>query len=239
MFDVITISEPIKKAKLFKKRKCKIEALQTAVRGGAPFRLIKVTPGYKGVDWQAVARCAGCGSQSVISNISLPPASSLKAFSADTLPLLIMLNTAAKSLSKDEAAKKRRLLITDKYAVLPDYIDKIVLGAARIKIVTDFPDKYYSAAVRVMERFGASITVCNQVEKSEKFDASIGLETIVATPLPFTFDKVSSEELIQIIPEEYLRLCPEGIDKFTFICALFECSGVREIGELWLDDIEF
>lgn len=237
MFDVITIANTAKKQKFFKKRKCKIEALQTAVRGGAPFRLISITPGTKGIDWAQVARSAGCASQCVLlsNKTQLPENTPLKLFAADTLPLLIMLNTASNMLSTDEAAKTRRLLIVDKAAVLPDYIDRIILNAAKIKIITDYPEKYYTASQRVMERFGAAITVCSQTEENEEFDAAISLEAAENAALSFDFDRAAKEDLVSLIPDEYLRLCPEDIDKFDFACALFECSGVRAIGELWLD----
>ena len=38
------------------------------------------------------------------------------------------------------------------------------------------------------------------------------------------------------VPEEYRRLCPEGIDPFLFLCALYECGGVRAVGDLTLPE---
>ncbi len=234
MFSVILVQEEGKRKRLFKKRKSKIEAVQTAVRGGAPFRIIKMSPARAGFDWQKAASL--CGEQSVILQKGLEPPAGIKLnlFKSDTLPLLIALNTAVERLSRDEKAKTRKLLICDKDAVMPDYIERAVFSAAKIKVLTECPEKYYSASMRLLEHYGAAITVCDSVHGNEKFDACVAPSEKKNCKENFTAEQIEADGSRLAIPDEFLRLCPKGVDPFEFCCALFECSGVRTIGELHL-----
>ncbi len=235
MFAVICIESD--KSKI-RKRKTKIEAIQTPVRGGAPFRIVTITKGRGEIDSQRLAGAASCGSRNLLvpDGFILPDSPHLKLFEADTLPLLITLNTAAKKLKEMPGATKRSLLIEDKNAVLPDYIDRVVTCAAKIKIVTDKPQAYYTAGLRLMERFGASPIVCGERVETEKFDAAVSDEPIKKIKLNFSVSAIKADGTPEI-PEQYARLCPKEIDRFDFLCALFECSGVRAIGELTFDDL--
>ncbi|MBR4050134.1 MAG: hypothetical protein IKK09_06525 [Clostridia bacterium] len=235
MFAVICFENEKRK---IRKRKTKIEAIQTPVRGGAPFRIVTISKGGKDIDWHRVAEAASCGSRNLLipDGFILPDNPYLSLFKADTLPLLIMLNTAAKKLKAIPGATKRSLLIEDKNAVLPDYIDRVATCASKIKIVTDKPQSYYTAGLRLMERFGASPIVCGEKGENEKFDAAVSDEPVKNANLNFSVSSIKAEGTPEI-PEQYARLCPQGIDCFDFLCALFECSGVRAIGEYTLDDL--
>jgi len=234
MFAVICVE---KEKRRLRKQRCRVEAVQTAVRGGAPFRIITVTQGAKGLDWHRIATAASCGSRNLLlpKGLSLPDNHYLNLFKADTLPLLIMLNTAAQKLERDDAAK-RSLLIEDTNGVLPDYIDRVAPCASKIKIITDNPQAYFGAGIRLMERFGASPIICNSINKNEKFDAAVSKEPSENATLNFSVSSITADGTPEI-PEPYLRLCPEEIDRFEFLCALFECSGVRAIGEITLNDL--
>lgn len=235
MFAVICIESEKRK---IRKRKTKIEAVQTPVRGGAPFRIVTISKGRNGIDSHRIAEAASCGSRNLLvpDGFILPECPHLKLFEADTLPLLITLNTAAKKLKNTAGATKRSLLIEDKNAVLPDYIDRVAACAARIKIVTDKPQAYYTAGLRLMERFGASPIVCGERSEAEKFDAVISDTPNKNARFNFSVSSIKAEGTPEI-PVQYSRICPEEIDRFDFLCALFECSGVRAIGELTLDDL--
>ena len=235
MFAVICFENEKRKAR---KHKTRIEAIQTPVRGGAPFRIVTITKGKDGIDLHRLAEAASCGNRNLLvpDGFILPDSPYLKLFEADTLPLLIMLNTAVKKLKDMPGATKRSLLIEDKNAVLPDYIDRIADCAAKIKIVTDKPQEYYSAGLRLMERFGASPIVCGERSETEKFDAAVSYEPIKNAKMNFSVSVIKTDGTPEI-PVQYARLCPVGTDRFDFLCALFECSGVKAIGELTLDDL--
>ncbi len=235
MFAVICFEKEKKK---FRRRKTKIEAVQTPVRGGAPFRIVTINQGGKDIDWHRVAELASCGSRNLLipDGFILPDSPYLNLFKADTLPLLIMLNTAAKKLKNMPGATKRSLLIEDKQAALPDYIDTIAPCASKIKIVTDKPQAYYNAGLRLMEHFGASPIVCGERGENDRFDAAISEEPLKNAALNFSVSSIKADGTPEI-PEQYARLCPQEIDHFDFLCALFECSGIRGIGEFTLDDL--
>lgn len=235
MFAVICFENEKRK---LRKHKTRIEAIQTPVRGGAPFRIITITKGRNDIDLHRIAEAASCGSRNLLvpDGFILPDSPYLSLFKADTLPLLIMLNTAAKKLKAIPGATRRSLLIEDKNAVLPDYIDRVATCASKIKIVTDKPQAYYNAGLRLMERFGASPIVCGEKGESEKFDAAVADEPEKNAKLNFSVSSIKADGTSEI-PEQYTRLCPVGIDRFDFLCALFECSGVRAIGEYTLDDL--
>ncbi len=237
MFGIITVEKEQKKSRLLRRKKCRIEVNNTAVIGGAPFRHIRVFPGRKGIDWKGVERAAGCAAESIITQVDtvLPKGTYLKRFEADTLPLLLMLNTAAGRLDRGENAKKRTLLIIDENAVLPQYIERIVLCAYKIRIVTSKPEKYYSACAHLLENYGASPIVCSSTKGNESFDVCIAENEYEYAKINFTADKTGAQGYMCKIPDEYLRLCPDGVDAFLFLCALFECGGVSVIGNLSLE----
>ena len=126
MFSVLITVEP--KKKFFRKKKCSVEALLSPVKSAAPFKVINVQCGKRGIDWHTVAAAAGCSARSMLvpEGISVPPYSNVRLFEPEVLPLLIMLNTAAVHLKRGEAAKNK-LLIIDRGAVLPDYIEHVVM----------------------------------------------------------------------------------------------------------------
>lgn len=235
MFAVICFENEKRK---LRRHKTIIEAIQTPVRGGAPFRIVTISKGRKDIDWHRVAELASCGSRNLLvpDVLFLPDSPYLKLFEADTLPLLITLNTAVKRMKDMPGATKRSLLIEDKNAVLPDYIDRVADCAAKIKILTDKPQAYYTAGLRLMERFGASPIICGEMSENEKFDVAISDEPVKTAKINFSVSAIKADGSPEI-PEQYARLCPKGIDGFDFLCALFECSGVRAIGELTLDDL--
>ncbi len=233
MFAVVLQEENKNKRGIFKKRKCKIEATQVAVKGGAPFRLIKAVTGTDGVNWREIALQAGCCSQSVVLShgLNIPETAQLKPFVPKTLPLLCLMNTAVAQMGTGDEAKTRQLLIVDKSAVLPDYIDRVALVAAKIKIITDYPEKYYEAARRLMERFGAAITVAAGRTDDEEYCAAVSMKKIPGCVNCFCLENVDFENRVKI-PPEYLRICPPGVELFLFACALFECCGVRALGDM-------
>lgn len=233
MFSVLCINE---RQKGLRKRQEKIEAIQTPVKGGAPFRIINVTPGKKGINWYRIACQAGCASRNMIfpDGFEFQGNDYISRYVPDTLPLLILLNTAAAKLGKDTAAK-RKILVVDKKGVLANYTDRIILCASKIKIVTDNPERYYKPSLDLMEHYGASPIICQSFNDREIFDAAVSLTPTHNAEINFSVDLFS-----QHLPEraqKYANLCPDSIDFFTFLCALFECSAVKEIGTFTLDSL--
>ncbi len=234
MFCTVTVLPQERKGLLIRRR-CSVEAVQTAVKGGAPFWRLTVLPGRKGVDWAAVEQAAGrSGRFTLLSDGAAWPASCrLRRFVPEVLPLKIMLNTAAKEL-RDGREQGRTLLIRDEAAVLSPYLDNVVLCASHIRVQTERPELYYEAAARVMERFGAAVAVGPTGAVAEEFDAAVTNEPVANARVNFAAQSLLTGQTPFAVPEEYRRLCPEQIDPFLLLCALYECGGVRAAGDLTL-----
>ena len=218
--------------KLFHRR-CSVETVQTAVKGGAPFLRLTVTPGKKGIDWHMVEQAAGRSGRFALlpDSVEWPESCRMRLFEPEILPLKIMLNTAAKTLA-DGWERGRSLLVCDENAVLAPYLDRIVPCASRLRVQTERPERYYETAARVMERFGAAIAIGPTGAAAGNVDAAVSQKPMANAKMNFAAEELLTGQTLFTVPEEYLRLCPAQIDPFLFLCALYECGGVRAIGEL-------
>ncbi len=234
MFSVLNVVQP--KKSLFGRRKCTVEMLLSPVRGGAPYKVINVTAGKKGIDWKKVAQAAGASGRFMLvpDGVQIPLTVGIEKFVPCVLPALILLNTIASSASAS-GKLNRSILIADREGLLAAYVECVVPCASKITVVTDEPEKYFDASIKIMDEYGASIRVCGGVSENEKFDIAVSDEEIDGVTL-----RLAPCEVCQMIDDnvlhDYLHLCVDGIDPFLFVCALFECSGLKEPGELTLNN---
>ncbi len=234
MFSVLNVTQP--KKSLFGKRKCTVEMLLSPVKGAAPYKVINVTPGKKGIDWRMVAQAAGASGKSMLvpDGVEIPHGVGIERFVPRILPSVILLNTVA---AEGYEKLNRSILIVDRCGVLSDYVKRIVPSASKITVVTDEPELYVEASVKIMEEYGASIRVCNQTSDDERFDIAVSDEAVNGATLCLSTSDVSKNSCINEIMQNYAHLCDENIDLFLFVCALFECSGLKDPGELTLGNI--
>ena len=190
----------------------------------------------KGIDWKTVAAAAGCSVRSMLvpDGVVVPESSGIKLFQPQVLPLLIMLNTAAIRLDKGDITKNK-LIIFDRNGMLPDYLDRVVMSAARITVVTDCPEKYYPCLADLMESHGVGVRVCSAPDPKMTYDVAVTWNESANALLCLDAADLPMHNLI--LPEEYVRMCPQGIDNFLFVCALFECCGFAKAGDLTLRDV--
>lgn len=232
MFSVLNVVQP--KKSIFGKRKCSVEMVLSPVRGAAPYKIINVTPGKKGIDWRMVAQAAGASGKSMLvpESLEIPHGVGLEKFEPRVLPGVILLNTIAAMVSKEPVES---ILIVDRSGYLADYVKRIVAGISKITVVTDTPEKYIGVSVEIMEEYGASIRVCNETADDERFDIALSDEVVSGASLCFSPSKVSENDGIDMVIKDYRHLCDENINPFMFVCALFECSGLKEPGKLTLN----
>jgi len=232
MFSVLCISES-KRRRL--PRKCAVEALLSPVKGAAPYKVINVTPGKKGIDWKTVCLAAGCSSSSMLlpESVDVPLYVPVMRFEPQVLPLLAALNTAIAQSGK-EGANKRSMLVCDDKAVLADYLSRAVPYASKITVVTSSPELYLRCAAEIMDEYGAVIKISSQADLSVKYDIAVSDSGRINAVLCITADDIKSNADKLLLPDEYVRMCPPQIDLFDFICALFECSGVIKLTDVKL-----
>ena len=234
MFSVLNIVQPNKS--LFGKRKCTVEMLLSPVRGAAPYKIINVTPGKKGIDWRLVAQAAGASGKYMLvpDGVEIPHGAGLERFVPKVLPGVILLNTVA---AKATEKLNRSILIVDRCGRLADYVERVVPSASKITVVTDEPEMYIKSSVRIMEDYGASIRVCGETGDEEKFDVAISDEKVSGATLCLSPADVAKNISNNKILQDYAHCCNKNIDLFLFVSALFECSGLKQPGELTLSDI--
>lgn len=232
MFSVLCINE-VRRRRL--SRKCAVEALLSPVKGAAPYKVINVTPGKKGIDWRMVCLAAGCSSQSMLlpESVELPLSVNVARFEPQVMPLLIALNTAV-SLCDEKDKHKRSMVVSDSKAVLADYLPRAVPYASKITVVTDCPEMYLECAAQIMEDFGAVIRICSQADPVVAYDIAVSDKEKINADICVTADDVKRSSDKINFPDEYVRMCPPQIDIFSFICALFECSGVKKLTDVKL-----
>ena len=228
MFSVLCINQVACRRKKFA-----VEAILSPVRAAAPYLLINVTPGKKGIDWRMVAEAAGGSRRCMLipEAVTLPLNAGIETFEPKVMPLLTALNSAANFC---KSTVKHNVLVVDRKAVLAEYIDRIVPHVRAITVVTDLPESYYESAVRIMESFGASIKICSDVKDGNKFDIAVASEEVSGAEVVFTAESFLRGDCRADISADCIKLCPDGIDPFLFACALFECCGLKSLSELTL-----
>ena len=232
MFSVLCInSQPRRKFS----RKCAVEALLSPVKAAAPYKVINVTPGKKGIDWKTVCLAAGCSSRSMLlpEAVEVPLSVPIARFEPQVLPLLTALNTAVLLCDKNDR-HKLSLAVCDSKAVLAGYLPGAVPYASRITVVTDCPEMYLECAAQIMEDFGAVIKICSQIDSSTVYDIAVSDKERINAGICVTADDVKKNADKINFPDEYVRMCPPQIDVFDFVCALFECSGVKNLTDVKL-----
>lgn len=234
MFSVLNIVQPARS--FFGRRKCTVESVLSPVRGAAPYKVINVTAGKRGIDWRKVAQAAGASAKSMLvpKDVLIPLSAGIESFVPQVLPSVILLNTVA---AAECDKRSRSVLIVDRRGLLADYVIRVVPSASKITVVTDEPEKYVVTVRSIMEQYGASIRVCSQTGENERFDVAVSDEAVGGAAVCLMPSEVGDIISREGIPYEYLHLCNEKIDPFLFVCALFECSGLKAPGELTLSKV--
>ena len=232
MFSVLCISESKRRKP---PRRCTVEALLSPVKGAAPYKIINVTPGRKGIDWKAVCVAAGCANCSMLlpESVEVPLYVPVIRFEPQVLPLLAALNTAIERSNK-ATAYKRSLLVCDSKAVLADYLMRAVPYASKITVATACPELYLKTAVEIMDEYGATIKLCSEADPSVRYDVAVSDGEKANAELCITSADIKNNADKLFWPDEYTRMCPPQIDAFDFMCALFECGGVTKLTDVKL-----
>lgn len=136
-----------------------------------------------------------------------------------------------------------RIAFYDPDAEQPSFARKLLSFVTSVTVVTDMPRFYENEAARAAEETGAVMIVSNDTDALFPCDMLIAPGRITS-PLPcvpltpvFTTERpyVSLPGTIidgyrAPLPERYRELCPEGIDEYELMSALYAFSGAAELG---------
>lgn len=225
----------------------KPDVVQTAVRNGAPFFTIYVSRRKGEIPWKDVEFYAGnCCERILLPDGIVPPKNSrVKKFTPQFLPQKVLFNTACELLSRSRQNPVGRVItLFDKNAVLAREVHRLVPFASSVRVITDSEEKYEEVSKRIMEEFGASLIVSDNVLTAEDSGFIISFEGVPDDFHPRKlcavlcgkeqpsrgFIAVTGREMN--LPSEYCRLVPKNIDRDNFACAIYEKCGVAVLSGL-------
>lgn len=204
---------------------------------GAPFYLLQITVGKRGVDWERVLMSVGkCASRLVVDNqVEIPENMNIGIYNSQSLYTEMMKNTFLKIIQNNTDRKTYfDISVLDKKAEYTDFIEKISLLSSSLSITTDKKEKYENVCEKITESTG----LC-PVMKKEFTDAQIKINTenntMTVNYNGNIFNIHSGCDFT--VPSMYEKLLPDGISKYDFYSALYELCGVFSLGEGFFDTI--
>lgn len=247
MFAILQITESERKFhNIF--RKPQIESERITLPNGDAFFIVKLKNYRKNIPWKKLEKCMGILKHCVLlsDDTTIPDDVNITPFTSDTLQRIVLMNSATDYILNHKAQFiSKSLAICDDKAIYTNYIEKLIYCFTNIKIITSLPEKYNLIQNKLLETYGISLIITS----AENYDSDILISHKSTVPLYysgrlFTNEKkyfmnaeVFSGSIIDL-PKEYEKLRPENISSLLFASALYEKSGVKEIGELRYIDFD-
>ncbi len=199
---------------------------------GAPFGVVSVTVGKRGVCWENVMEILGkCAQRLVVSDkIILPPNMNIGVFKSNILYDKMMKNSFVQILKNNHLEKHPLpISILDESGKNAEFTKELSNYAKTLSITTQNKEKYFHICDEITEETGMCPTV------SENFaDAFVKINTNENTMTVNGYLNISNG-LDFTVPEIYENLLPKGIDKYEFYSALYELCGVFSLGDMIFD----
>lgn len=253
MFVILRVITPEKG--FFKRRKQK-KAVDGAplctcpTARGLPFCILEVLDGKRGIDWELVAQKCGRYSTRIIAprSLPLPDHPRLKRFIPVSMNSILVFNTALKVIEKSKLAPEEICItLTDRNAVHPSEVCKILPFASTVRVVTSHPERYARACSEAFEEHGASLIIRSAYEPIAKPDIVICCDGAVAATMKnaaiFTSKRKNGGKIIFsgsgvcLTPQHAELISPET-DPVDFAGALTELCGSPEYKRAVFSQIE-
>ena len=252
MLAALCIAEPRRRWLSIKRRPPYVRSEFVSAGSG---RFVKITAyaGKNGLDWAEIRHAAGreAGRLLLPSGVTPPENSRIFPFEGKELARKLMTSTGLKLL-KTVAINPRlvQIAVYDAQAVMPDLPVPFLPYAADVKVVTRRPDRYIQQKYVAMERYGAVLTVTEDVQALKG-----SLLILAPDDLPEGHDLcLSARGLVLAVqsrgrqnedaeskglidgyfphaPRNIVETLPKGCDAEAFLAGLYELSGVKEIAE--------
>ncbi len=235
MFAVVRFTEKERSLKgFFTKLKVKSERVDLPSNGC--FFIITAEKRKDKVPLDKIIRTAGNLRHSLIfpSGLEFTGSEKIKPYESSALSEKLLFEFAVKGISESELVPSGcSVCIEDNSGIYLDSLHRLLPLAAKIQVICSDISIYEAETERLFYEYGCSVIL------SDKFDSfSRQCDVIIAyngDERPFLFGKyVYSKSIYSRVriglQREYAALCPEGIDKEAFACALYEkCNLPPEI----------
>ena len=208
-----------------------------AVYKGAPFYVLDVQIGKKGINIEKIIVSVGKCARRMVTNCEalLPRADEVGFFKSDELYKRMLENTFLKILEQNIHPKTQvSVCLIDKKGVYTDFAKKLALFSSSFIITTENKEKYLPVLEEIMEATGLCPVLKNDMEKAQiiididKFYMHITEENL----------KITVEDRCDfVVPEIYNYLKPNSINKYEFYSALYELCGVFVLAEGVFDSV--
>ena len=223
-------------------RKPKIYSQRITTPDGEAFFTVTAEKHLGRIPWKKLESCLGILKKHMIlpEDISLPEHSAITEFSPDIFTRLLLMNSAVDYITKhkDEFIYKT-LTIFDEKGIYENYIEKLLLCFANIKIITNRPENYNTLSHKLMDNYGLSLLVSSV----KSYDSDVIISHHCSAPVYFSGTVFTNEKkpLINgklftgngiILPTEYENLNTCKTESLLFASALYEKCGCSNLAHL-------
>ncbi len=198
---------------------------------GAPFYLLNVCTGKRGVDWERVVLNVGkCASRLVVNcETEIPQNMNIGIYKSDKLYDKMMKNTFLYVLEKNIDKKNLSTIsILDTEGKYVDFVQALTKYSSSMTITTNAKEKYYDVCEKITDNTGLCPVFAGEfVDSVVKINAD---ENIMTVRQNRDVINISSGDDF-VVPSMYENLLPGDISKYDFFSALYELCGVFSLSE--------
>lgn len=232
MFVVIDMSEDRKR--IFEKfRKHEIELKRYDVKGCAPFFVAKCHRNY--TDFNELKQIVSRYGVALFSKEEhLSGELVYLQFTPEVLPLKMLVKTVGEYFSFNKVMCNKTITIVDPKARACNELKLVAQKVRYVRVITSRFDRYRFIADEIFESYGISIDLCEKISTSYGSDIIVTLDDTPFADFDYgtviCFKKHTNNKNVVMLDQS--DLCYDkfdcnayGIDKFTFISALYETCG--------------
>ncbi len=217
------------------------------VPAGLGFYELDVPQGAGGIPWQSVCEAGGTLARKLLlpEGLRLPPDSGCEVLQCNRYQPRLLFNSALR-LIRTCALEPRNTQITvlDRGAHFAADIRALLPHAATVRVITSLPGRYTHAVRAILEEFGATVLLCEDVEaamgstfilaldhRTDFFAGDAALLSSAAQPIRARC-RFSVTAGGATLPAAYQALLPPGVAPERFAEALYEHCCVAPLGGL-------
>ncbi|MBE6836250.1 MAG: hypothetical protein E7515_08405 [Ruminococcaceae bacterium] len=218
-------------------------AVKTVIPKTAVFEELTVYSYNNRADYYAVKEHLKAFSKSVIfeNETFLPKESGIFEYSSNDLKAQMTFNSACYLLEKYKGKNRLKLTVIDKTGNYSALLERLVMLAGQIDVITGDVFRYRYVADEIYENFGAVVNVRDRKSKAEYADITVSLSADGEYPLSITLRSRADKKLYSLVgesfslPEKIAKYKPENVENYKFASALFSLSGLKKLGEMKYD----